>query len=80
MQTNRMRVDATKDNPDMFQYYTGFPTYQVFLAFFTFIGPAVEYLIYSEKGAGKLQTTSTIVALKTGRIRSLQPVDELLMS
>ena len=79
MQPNRMRVDAIKDNPDMFQYYTGFPTYKVFLAFFTFLGPAVEYLIHSEKGAGKLQTTSTIVALKTGRIRALQPVDELLM-
>ena len=45
----------------------------------TFLGQAVEYLIYSEKGVGKLQTTSTIVALKTGRIRAFQPVDELLM-
>ena len=36
-------------------------------------------MIYSEKGAGQLHTTSTIGALKIGRIRALQPMDELLM-
>ena len=49
MQPNRMGVDAIKDNPDMFQYYTGFPTYKVFLAFYSYLGPAVDSLIYFEK-------------------------------
>ena len=49
MQPNRMGVDAIKDNPDMFQYYTGFPTYKVFLAFDSYLGPAVDSLIYSKK-------------------------------
>lgn len=66
-------------NPDMLQHYTGFATYNVFSAFYIFFGPAVECLIYSEKGAGKLHTKYTIGTLKTGRIRTLQPVDELLM-
>ena len=77
MQPNRMGVDAIKDNPDMFQYYTGFPTYKVFLAFYSYLGPAVDSLIYSEKSAEKPRTTFS--ALKTGRIRALQPVDELLL-
>ena len=79
IQPNRMRVDSIKDNPEMFQYYTGFPMYKVFLAFFSFLGPAVDSLIYSEKDADKPQATHTIGALKTGRIRALQPMDELLM-
>ena len=49
MQPNRMGVHAIKDNPDMFQYYTGFPTYKVFLAFYSYLGPAVDSLIYSPK-------------------------------
>ena len=41
MQLNRMQVDSIKDNPEMFEYYTGFPMYKVFLAFFSFLGPAL---------------------------------------
>ena len=79
MQPNRMGVDAIKDNPDMFQYYTGFPTYKVFLAFYSYLGPAVDSLIYSEKSVEKPRTTfSPTVACIMISLSSIVTLSECL--
>ena len=62
----------------MLHYYTGFPDYRVFLAFFIFLGPAEELLFYSQKAADIPKAVSAS-GISVGRNRVLQPIDELLL-
>ena len=76
-----MCLETLKDDPDMFNYYTGFSDYKAVLAFFVFLGPAAHILFYSQKAADMPQATSAsgISVGKKGRNRVLQPMDELLL-
>lgn len=40
------RVEYISGNDELIRFYTGFPSYEVFLAVFDFLGPAVNYLEY----------------------------------
>ena len=50
-----LRIEEVQDNDDLIHLYTGFLNFQLLLAFFTFLGPAVNKLMYwGSKGTGKL--------------------------
>ena len=62
-----------KDDPDQVSFYTGFQSYEVFEAFFNYLGPAAESLCYS---GNVRQATCT----KKGRPRILPPMEELFLT
>ena len=51
-----LRIEEVQDNDDLIHLYTGFLNFQLLLAFFNFLGPAVNKLMYwGSKGTGKYQ-------------------------
>ena len=51
--TSYFRIEQVKHDDSLVKFYTGFITYQIFLAFFHFLGPVVHKLNYwgSKEGA-----------------------------
>ena len=48
------RVEHIAHNDSLITLYTGFPSYEVFISFFEFLGPAVHHLHYhGSKSMGK---------------------------
>ena len=63
-------------------FYTGFPTYNDFMACFRYLGPAVSNLVYWSSNSQKQESSGTPLRSKapSGRARRLQPVDEFFMT
>lgn len=62
-------IENIAANDSLIHFYTGFPSYEVFLCFFEFLGPAVHCLNYwGDKGA------------KTKRKKKLDPKNQLLLT
>ena len=51
-------MDRIKHDDRLVAFYTGFKSYRVFLAFFQFLGPAVDKLNYWDKKAQTQQKSS----------------------
>ena len=67
----KLTVDELKDDDRLFSFYTGFKSYQIFLAFYEFLGPAVNMLNYW----GSKKTTH-----QRKKATKLKPIDQLLMT
>ena len=67
----KLTVEELKDDDRLFSFYTGFKSYQIFLAFYEFLGSAVYMLNYwgSKKTAHQRKKTT-----------KLKPIDQLLMT
>ena len=65
-----LTVEDLKDDENLFSFYTGFKSYNLFLAFFEFLGPAVYKLNYWGSKTTQVRKNST----------KLQPMDQLLMT
>ena len=65
-----LTVEDLKDDENLFSFYTGFKSYNIFLAFFEFLGPAVYKLNYWGSKTTQVRKNST----------KLQPMDQLLMT
>ena len=64
-------IEQIRDDDRMFSFYTGFKSYVVFLAFFNFLGPAVNKLNYWGSSTKPRQHQ---------RSTKLSPVNQLLMT
>ena len=53
-----LTVEDLKDNENLFSFYTGFKSYNIFLAFFEFLGPAVYKLNYWGSKTTQVRKTS----------------------
>ena len=64
-------IDQIKHDDYLVSFYTGFPSFAIFLAFFQFLGPVVDKLQYwgSKPSAKKQQ-----------RVKKLTPMDQLFMT
>ena len=60
-----LRVEQIQDNRDAIKFYTGFPSFQLLMACFTFLGPAVSRLSYEDH-----------VKLTKGKPQKLSPLNE----
>ena len=67
----RFGIDQIKHDDCMVSFYTGFPSFAIFLAFFQFLGPVVDKLQY---WGGKQS------AKKRQRAKKLTPMDQLFMT
>ena len=64
-------IEQIRDDDKLISFYTGFRSYSVFLAFFNFLGPAVDKLTYwGRKSAQRQRHRSTKVS----------PMNQLLMT
>ena len=67
----RFGIDQIKHDDCLVSFYTGFPSFAIFLAFFQFLGPVVDKLQY---WGGKQS------AKKRQRAKKLTPMDQLFMT
>ena len=64
------RITNIASNDSLISFYTGFPSYEVFLCFFEFLGPSVHYLNYwGDKGMTKGK-----------RKKKLDPMNQLFLT
>ena len=63
-----LTLEDLKDDENLFSFYTGFKSYNIFLAFFEFLGPAVYKLNYWGSKTTQVRKNST----------KLQPMDRYL--
>ena len=68
----QFRVANVKDDDAQIQFYTGFPSYAAMKAFYNYLGPAVDNLIYSSEKADKSVS-------RRCRPRALPPMEELFL-
>ena len=68
----KFRIMNIKDDDSQVLYYTGFKSYDVFKAFFDYLGPAVNYLCYS---SDKITSRK-----KNRRHRTLPPIEECFLT
>ena len=64
-------IDAIKHDDHLVSFYTGFPSFAIFLAFFHFLGPVVNKLQYWGSKAN---------AKKRQRAKKLTPMNQLFMT
>ena len=65
----------TKGTSDVnFEFYTGFPNYKTFQAFYNFLCPACERLRYKGSNHSEFESKE-----KSGRKRALSPEEELFL-
>ena len=70
-QTRNFTINSIAADNKLVKLYTGFPSYEIFLAFYEFLGPAVDELMYW----GEKEFTR-----KRQRKRKLSSVDQLLLT
>ena len=63
-----LRVEQIQDNCDAIKFYTGFPSFQLLMACFTFLGPAVSRLSYEDH-----------IKLTKGKPHKLSPLNEFFL-
>ena len=71
LKVQQFGIDQVKHDDHLVSFYTGFPSFAIFLAFFQFLGPVVDKLQYwgSKPNAKKRQ-----------RAKKLTPMDQLFMT
>ena len=70
------RIERFIGSDSDFRFYTGFPNYMTFKAFFDYLSPACNHLIYH--GSNTVPITDECQA-KRGKERSLSPEQELFL-
>ena len=63
-----LRVEQIQDNRNAIKFYTGFPSFQLLMACFTFLGPAVSMLSYEDHSK-----------LTKGKPHKLSPLNEFFL-
>ena len=62
-----LHIEQIQDNCNAIKFYTGFPSFQLLMACFTFLGPAVSMLSYEDH-----------IKLTKGKPHKLSPLNEFL--
>ena len=63
-----LRIEQIQDNCNAIKFYTGFPSFQLLMACFTFLEPAVSMLSYEDH-----------VKLTKGKPHKLSPLNEFFL-
>ena len=75
-QLSAFRMERFISSDSDFRFYTGFPNYSSFKAFYDYLSPACEHLVYHGSNTAPITSQSQI---KCGKQRSMSPEQELFL-
>ncbi len=75
-QLSAFRLERFIGSDGDFRFYTGFPNYSIFKAFYDYLSPACEHLVYHGSNTAPITSESQI---KCGKQRSMSPEQELFL-
>ncbi len=76
VQLSAFRLERFIGSDGDFRFYTGFPNYSIFKAFYDYLSPACEHLVYHGSNTAPIPSESQI---KCGKQRSMSPEQELFL-
>ncbi|XP_028394502.1 uncharacterized protein LOC114518698 [Dendronephthya gigantea] len=76
VQLSAFRLERFIGSDNDFRFYTGFPNYSSFKAFYGYLSPACEHLVYHGSNTAPITSASQT---KCGKQRSMSPEQELFL-
>ena len=76
VQLSAFRLERFISSDSDFRFYTGFPNYSSFRAFYDYLTPACEHLVYHGSNTGPITSETQ---KKCGKQRSMSPEQELFL-